>query len=165
MTEQKRNVNNYQYENRFRVTFLSTDLEIQRLSDTCVTMNLPSIIMGTTPQPTAIKQIFLPGDSIEFEEVNMQFLVQENLENWSTIVDWIFRMRNPKEVDIQRDVIDIGVDILNAKHKTILECTLEDVFPFIVSDIPLNYQLDDVEPNRMDVTFKVNNFKYQRVNP
>jgi hypothetical protein len=163
MTEQKRNVNNYQFENRFRVTFLSTREDIRRLSDTCVTLNLPSIIMGITPQPTSIKQIFIPGDSIDFEEVNMQFLVQENMENWLAIVDWIYRMKNPNEIDMERDVIDIGIDVLNAKHKPIIQTTLVDAFPCTVSDVPLNYQLDDVEPNRIDVTFKLNNFKYERV--
>lgn len=163
MPDQKRNVNNYQYENRFRVTFLSTRQDIQRLSDTCVTLNLPSVIMGVTPQPTSIRIIHIPGDSLDFEEVNMQFLVQESMENWQAIVDWIFRMKNPNEIDMQRDVIDIGIDILDAKHKTIMETTLKDAFPFTVSDVPLNYQLDDVEPNRIDVTFKVNGFEYNRV--
>lgn len=165
MAESKRNVNNYQYENRFRVTFLSNIEAVRQLSDTCVTLNLPSIIMGITPQPTSIRIIHIPGDSLDFEEVNMQFLVQEDLRNWSTVADWIFRMKNPNVIDMKRDVIDIGIDILNAKHETVLQTTLIDAFPYLISDIPLNYQLDDVEPNRMDVTFKVNGFKYDRVDP
>lgn len=163
MAETKPGIYNFNFENRFRVTFLSDRADVRNLGGTCITLNLPSFIMGVTPQPTAIRVIHIPGDSLEFEEVNMQFLVQESLENWQAFADWIFRLRNPNEINLERDVIDIGIDILNAKFQTIMECTLIDAFPFTISDIPMNFQIDDIEPARMDVTFKVNNFTYQRV--
>jgi len=163
MPETKPGIYNFNFENRFRVTFFSEREDIRLLGGTCITLNLPSIIMGTTPQPTSIRIIHIPGDSLEFEETNLQFLVQEGLENWQTCVDWIFRLKNPDIIEAEREVVDIGVDILNAKFKTIMEVTLHDCFPFIISDIPLSSQIDDVEPARMDITFKVNNFKYERV--
>jgi hypothetical protein len=115
-------------------------------------------------QPTAIRPIYIPGDSLEFTEISFQFLLQEGMENWQAVVDWIFRLKNPSEINLTREVIDIGIDILNAKHKTVLETTCVDSFPFSISDVPLNTQIDDVEPNRFDVQFRINGFNYNRIN-
>jgi hypothetical protein len=162
---QKLGVFNYMYENRFRVQFLSTRDDLRNLGMTCVVVNLPTIIIGTTPQPTNIRPIHIPGDSMEFEDSNFQFMVQEDLANWRAIVDWIFRLRNPDQACLTRESCDIAVDILDAKHKTIMEATFKDAFPFTVSDVPLTHQIEDVEPSRMDVTFKINGFSYEFLTP
>lgn len=117
-------------------------------------------MIGQTPQPTNIKPIYIPGDSLEYEDANFQFMVQENLANWRTVVDWMYRLRNPEQISLEREVYDIGVDVLDAKHKLIMECTFKDCFPFTISDVPLTHQIEDVEPSRMDVTFKINGFMY-----
>lgn len=164
MADSKRNVFNWGYENRFAVHFMHEHEDVQKLSNSVVGVTLPSIIMGFTMQPTPIRSIFIPGDSMEFTEISIQFLLQEGMENWQAVVDWLYRLRNPSEIDLTREVIDIGIDILNAKHKTVLETTCVDAFPFSISDVPLNTQIDDVEPNRFDVQFKINNFNYNRIN-
>lgn len=163
MPELKNNVYNYHYENRFRTSFISAREDLRKVGQTCVVINLPTIIMGFTPQPTNIRQIYIPGDSMEFEDINAQFMLQEDMTNWLTFVDWIFRCKDPEEIDMNRDVIDIGVDVLDAKHNSIVDCTFHDVFPFTVSDVPLTSQIDDVEPSRFDVSFKINGFSYSRV--
>jgi hypothetical protein len=163
MAEIKQNVFNWSMENRFAIHFMHDREDVQMLGASASNVTLPSIIMGFTMQPTSIRPIYIPGDSMEFTEVSVQFLLQEGMENWQTVVDWIYRLRNPSEIDLTREVIDIGIDILNAKHKTILETTLVDAFPFSISDVPLNNQIDDVEPNRFDVQFKANGFNYNRI--
>lgn len=163
MAESKQNVFNWSMENRFAVHFLHEREDVQALGSSVVGVTLPSIIMGMTQQPTPIRPIYIPGDSMEFTEISIQFLLQEEMQNWQAIVDWIFRLKNPTEIDLTREVIDIGIDILDVKHRTIMETTLVDAFPFSISDLPLNVQIDDVEPNRFDVQFRPNGFTYKRV--
>jgi hypothetical protein len=159
----KNNVYNFNFENRFRVTFLHSDPEVRKLGNTCVAINIPTIILGQTEQPTSIRKIWIPGDSLEFEDVNAQFMLQESMENWLAAMDWIYRLRDPDEIKMKRETCDLAVDILDAKHKTVVECTLIDVFPFTVSDVPLTTQIEDVEPSRFDISFKINGFNYARV--
>ena len=78
-------------------------------------------------------------------------------------MDWIFRLRDPAELEGERETCDLAVDILDAKYKTVVECTLIDVFPFTMSDVPLTAQIDDTEPSRFDVSFKINGFSYRSV--
>ncbi len=160
---QKQNVFNWHYENRFRVTFMSTRDDIKVLGESCVVASIPTIIMGVTPQPTNIRQIHIPGDSMEYEDLNLQFLVQEDLSNYIALVDWMYRLRDPNTVSLSREVIDIGIDILDAKSNLMCEVTVIDAFPFTISDIPLTVSIDDVEPSRMDVSFKVNGLKFNKL--
>jgi hypothetical protein len=161
----KNNVFNYHFENRFRVTFLHNKADVRKLGGSCTAINIPTIILGQTEQPTNIRKIWIPGDSMEFEDVNAQFMLQENMENWTAVMDWMWRLRDPDEISMERETCDLAVDILNAKHETVVECTLIDVFPFTMSDVPLTQQIDDVEPSRFDVSFKINGFTYRSVTP
>jgi hypothetical protein len=128
-----------------------------------VAVNLPTIILGITEQPTNIRKIWIPGDSLEFEDINLQFLLQESMENWIAVMDWMYRLRDPGEVLSERETCDLGVDILDSKHNTVVECTFIDIFPFTMSDVPMSTQIEDVEPSRFDVSFKINGFTYRSV--
>jgi hypothetical protein len=163
MVELKNNVFNYHFENRFRVSFLHNLAAVRKLGNSCIAINLPTIILGQTEQPTNIKKIWIPGDSLEFEDCNLQFLLQESMENWTAVMDWLYRLRDPGEVLSVRETCDIGVDILDAKYQTVVEVTMTDVFPFTMSDVPLTAQIEDTEPSRFDVSFKINGFSYRSV--
>ncbi len=160
MPDQKQNVFNWSMENRFACHFMHDRDDVRALSGSVSGVTLPSIIMGIIFQPTSVRPIAIPGDSMEFTEISIQFLLQENFANWKAIVDWLFRLRNPSEISLKREVIDIGIDVLDAKHRPIIQTTLIDSFPFSLSDVPLNVQIDDVEPNRFDVQFRTNGFEY-----
>jgi hypothetical protein len=163
MVALKNNVYNWQFENRFRTTFLHTQADVRKLGNTCIAINLPTIILGFAEQPTNIRKIWIPGDSLEFEDCNLQFLLQESMENWLAVMDWIFRLRDPAELLSERDTCDLAVDVLDARYNTVVEVTLIDVFPFTMSDVPLTAQIDDAEPSRFDVSFKINGFTYKSV--
>jgi hypothetical protein len=85
------------------------------------------------------------------------------MENWIAGMDWMYRLRDPDEIILTRETCDLAVDILDAKHRTVVECTLIDVFPFTISDVPLSTQIEDVEPSRFDISFKINGFTYKSV--
>ena len=43
--------------------------------------NIPGISLSTALQPTPLKDIPLPGDTVEFNDLEITFLVDENLEH------------------------------------------------------------------------------------
>ena len=44
--------------------------------------NIPALNLGVAEQPTYLKDIPLPGDKVTFDDFNLRFLVDENLENY-----------------------------------------------------------------------------------
>ena len=163
MVELKTNVFNYSFENRFKTTFMHPLPEVRALAATNSAINLPTVILGQTEQPTNIRKIWIPGDSLEYEDINLQFMLQEDMSNWLAIMNWLYRLRDPDVVQYEREVCEIGVDILNAKHESVAQVTFIDCFPFTLSDVPLTTQVEDTEISRFDVSFKINGMDYNSV--
>ena len=58
--------------------------------------NIPGISLGTTLQPTPLVDIPLPGDTLTFSDLEITFLVDENLENYREIHGWMYGIGFPK---------------------------------------------------------------------
>ena len=58
--------------------------------------NIPGISLSSALQPTPLKDIPLPGDTVEFNDLEITFLVDENLENYREIHGWMYGIGFPK---------------------------------------------------------------------
>ena len=58
--------------------------------------NIPGISLNATVQPTPLADIPLPGDTITFSDLEITFLVDENLENYREIHGWMYGIGFPK---------------------------------------------------------------------
>ena len=63
----------------------------------CTAANIPGITLGTATQETPLKQMPLPGDKLEYENLTLQFLVDENLENYRELHGWLTGLGFPKD--------------------------------------------------------------------
>ena len=147
---------NFNYENRFQISFDSEDYK--DLAKNVVEITTPDISIGTTIQPTTIRNIYIPGNSIEFGDMQLSFLLDEDYANYSMMFQWLNKLRNFDSINLERDVIDINVVLLNGKYNPFLSMDFKDCFPYVMSEIPLSYQVSNLEPLRFSVTFKINGF-------
>ena len=58
--------------------------------------NIPGISLTATVQPTPLADIPLPGDTLTFGDLEITFLVDENLENYREIHGWMYGIGFPK---------------------------------------------------------------------
>ena len=63
---------------------------------TCQTANIPGIALGSATQPTPLVDIPIPGDKISFQSLDINFLVDENLNNYKEIHDWLIGIGFPQ---------------------------------------------------------------------
>jgi len=63
---------------------------------TCQTANIPGISLGGATQPTPLVDIPIPGDKISFQSLDINFLVDENLNNYKEIHDWLVGIGFPQ---------------------------------------------------------------------
>jgi hypothetical protein len=61
--------------------------------------------LGNIDVGNYLKAIPVPGDQIQFEDLTLQFLVDENMENYLEIHNWIYSLGYPKSVDQFGDLI------------------------------------------------------------
>jgi len=55
----------------------------------CQTANIPGISLGQATVDTPLKSIPFPGDELNYQDLGISFLVDENLNNYKEIHDWL----------------------------------------------------------------------------
>ncbi len=63
----------------------------------CTAANIPGIQLGEATYPTPMADMFVTGDKLTFETLNITFLVDEELQNYREIWDWIVGMGAPRQ--------------------------------------------------------------------
>ena len=58
----------------------------------CNTARIPEITLATATQPSYLKDIDVPETKLSFGDLTIQFLVDENLENYRIVHDWMLSL-------------------------------------------------------------------------
>jgi len=98
MTES--NVNNRQpiimdYASPIQFRFKCTKLPLVEFF--CQTANVPSISLGEATVTTPLYDYPIPGDKVTYGSLDISFLVDENLNNYKELHDWILGLGFPKD--------------------------------------------------------------------
>jgi len=74
------------------------------------TANIPGISLGTATVPTPLYDYPIPGDKINYSTLDISFLVDENLNNYKELHDWISGLGFPKNHQQFADLQATGAD-------------------------------------------------------
>jgi hypothetical protein len=89
---------------RFKITKLpKTEYFVQ-------TANLPSITLDEVSQSTRLQTIKMPGSTLSFGPLDLSFLVDENLDNYKELHDWIIGIGFPQSHDQFKNLQTAGQD-------------------------------------------------------
>ena len=137
----------------------------------CNQANIPSLDLGVAEQPSYLKDIPLPGDKMQFGDLNLRFLVDEDLVNFMEIQNWMRGLGFPEslaEFQELREQAILGVmgksteDIYSDGTLQILSSNLipkfqvvfNDLFPYSLSTVTFDATDTDIEYFTADVAFK-----------
>ena len=137
----------------------------------CNEANIPSLELGIAVQPTYLKDIDRPGDKITFGDLNLRFLVDEDLVNYMEIQNWIRGLGFPESLDQFQELKDENIlgpmgksndDIYSDGTLQILSSNLvpkfqvifRDLFPVSLSTVTFDATDTDIEYFTADVSFK-----------
>ena len=137
----------------------------------CNEANIPSLELGVAVQPTYLKDIDRPGDKITFGDLNLRFLVDEDLVNYMEIQNWIRGLGFPESLDQFQELKDENIlgpmgksndDIYSDGTLQILSSNLvpkfqvifRDLFPVSLSTVTFDATDTDIEYFTADVGFK-----------
>jgi hypothetical protein len=121
---------------------------------------IPEINMGTAIQPTYLKDLDVPGDKLSYGDFSLRFLVDENMENYMAVHNWLTGLGYPETTqqfkdlttnddgirDLKEQFSDGSLHILNSNFRTQAIVKFRDLFPtsltsleFEASDTDINY--------------------------
>ena len=138
----------------------------------CNQANIPDMTLGVTEQATYMKNIPVPGDKIEFGDLNLRFLVDEDLGNYMEIQKWIRGLGFPESLDefekleSQAEIFgryaqgqdniysDGTLSILSSNLIPKFQIFFRDLFPYSLSTMTFDATQTDQEYFTADVSFK-----------
>ena len=85
-------------------------IKLPKVEYFCTAANIPGISLGNASQPTPLKDIPIPGDKLDYDNLNISFLVDENLENYREIHGWLTGLGFPKDQSQFRALQGSGAD-------------------------------------------------------
>ena len=77
---------------------------------TCQSANIPGIALGGATQPTPLVDVPIPGDKITYSALDLSFIVDENLNNYKEIHDWLLGLGFPNNHTQFADLQTTGSD-------------------------------------------------------
>jgi len=135
--------------------------------------NIPELTLGIANQPTYLKDIDIPGDKIIFGDLNLRFIVDENLENYNSIQNWIRGLGYPEKLSqfaelndsdaygganyVQKGLniySDGTLQILTSSQIPNFQIQFKDLFPYSLGTLIFDATQTDIQYFTADVSFK-----------
>ena len=137
----------------------------------CNQANIPSLDLGVAEQPSYLKDIPIPGDKMQFGDLNLRFLVDEDLVNFMEIQNWMRGLGFPESLaefnDLKNEAIlgpmgkstedvysDGTLQILSSNLVPKFQVVFDDLFPYSLSTVTFDATDTDIEYFTADVSFK-----------
>jgi hypothetical protein len=133
----------------------------------CNSAKIPEITLQTLIQPTYLKSIDVPGDSSVFGDFNLKFLVDENMENYMIIHNWLTALggsgtlqeyknliTNEGIEDGKRAFSDGTLRVLNSNYKDVALVRFQDLYPISLTSIEFDSTVTDIQYFTAEVVFK-----------
>jgi len=86
---------NILHPNKFQLNFS----RLPNMQYFCQSVSVPGISLSEIPRNTPFVDIYAPGEKAIYDLLNVTFIVDEDLQAWKEIHDWIRAMTFPKEFE------------------------------------------------------------------
>lgn len=152
----------------------SIDLVIDRTPNVnyfCTSASIPGISSGAARVETPHATIKLHGDSTTYQPLIVNFIVDEKLQNFKEIVQWMDSYMHPITYDQYKDDVpqnqlhqskysDITLLLTNNKYNITHKFLFRDAFPVDITDIIVDIQTQKTTNTVATVTFEYTYYQY-----
>ena len=137
------------------------------------TANIPGINLGTAVVPSPLYDYPVPGDKIDYGDLDIEFFIDENLENYLQIEKWMRSLGFPESIgesiplDPNEEDLLMGARsdgtllIYNSNFQPIAKINFKDLFPIALTPVPFSADATDINYIMATVTFKYTIFNVE----
>lgn len=134
----------------------------------CNSARIPEITLSVLQQPTYLKDLDVPGGKLQYGDLILRFIVDESMENYMAIHNWLTGLGFPETTKQYKDLItdrdgildpkeafsDGSLYVLNSSYNTSAIVKFKDLFPVGLSSLEFDSTQTDIQYFTADVTFK-----------
>jgi hypothetical protein len=140
---------------------------------------IPGINLGVAVQPTYLKDIPIPGDKLSYDDFNLNFLIDENLENYILVHNWLRGFGYPEDVYEYQELLNedksnpgkqtaiSGLSngtlvVYNSSFNPVLKINFDGLFPVSLSAVNFDSKINDINYLTAQVNFKYTLYNIER---
>ena len=134
---------------------------------------IPELSLELAQQASYLKNIAVPGERLTFGDFTLRFLVDENMENYISVYNWLTGLGFPettkefadiiKDSDGQTDPKEAFCDgtlrILNSNYREVAKVKFNDLFPISLTSLDFDATNTDIQFFTAEATFKYTLYK------
>jgi hypothetical protein len=150
------------------VGFKFTLAKYPKVSFFCNSSRIPEISLGTAIQPSYLKDLDVPGEKLTYGDLTISFLVDEGLENYMAVHNWMIGLGFPETTqqfknlttnddgirDLKEQYSDGSLSILNSNYRTTANVKFKDLFPVSLTSLEFDSSVTDIQYFTAEATFK-----------
>ena len=152
-----------------QLNVVSFDVSFSRLPAVqyfCQRISLPTVVLGETNEPTPFLNMPVEGDTLTFESLSLSFIVDEDLQNYISIYEWMTSLGFPREYAQFRTLkqpkdagktdslySDLTIELYTNKSNPNYRIRFTDCFPTSLSSIQFDATPTGMDPIVVDATF------------
>ena len=129
---------------------------------------IPELSLELARQSSYLKNIDVPGERLTFGDFTLRFLVDENMENYLSVYNWLKGLGFPesgkqfKDITTDSDGVrdpkeafcDGTLSILNSNYREVAKVKFNDLFPVSITSLDFDATNTDVQYFTAEATFK-----------
>ena len=137
----------------------------------CNSANLPSITLGVAEQANYLRNIPVPGDKLQYDDLRITFMVDEDMENYLQLYQWMTSLGYPESINQYSELLnnkievddpndpsnersDATIQVLSSNYNPSVSIKFKDVFPYQLSGVPFNATADEQAYYTAEAAFK-----------
>lgn len=134
----------------------------------CNSARIPEITLSLVQQPSYLKDLDVSGGKLQYGDLILRFLVDEDMNNYMAVHNWLTGLGFPETTKQYKDLItnednildpkkafsDGSLYILDSSYNTSAVVKFKDLFPVSLSSLEFNSTQTDIQYFTADVSFK-----------
>lgn len=150
--------------------------KLPQLQYFCQQINLPGITLGEPEFGNPFSTIPLPGEKLTYDQLQVQFLIDENMSNYLAVHNWIVALGFPQSYDqyitflsedergnlneLTKNFSDGSLTILNNLNNPVKTVNFVDMFPTTLETLIFASTNDDVQYLVGQATFRFSYYTF-----
>lgn len=132
---------------------------------------IPSISNTPVLQANPLHNIYTNSDRLEFGDLDVSFIIDENMYNYNEIFEWMKGFGTPNSSDqyakLEKSeeglVSDISLIVQNSSRNGNILFTFTNCFPTSLSSVNLDVTSSDIIYPEATVTFRYDHMKFEKI--
>lgn len=137
----------------------------------CDRAAIPGITLGSAIQSTYLKNIPIPGDVLSYDDLVLSFNVDEDMENYLEVYNWLIQFGFPSDASQYQKLLDEDENsqgkqtaisgmsdgtliIFNSNYRANVQVNFKDLFPVSLSALQFETKVNDIQYLTAEVVFK-----------